>query len=78
MKKIIMCIFIYALSVNFNAFAVDLELTDVIKQARETQMQKELAVKNTVKEIEDKAAAENTANAEKPIKEETQKGISTN
>ncbi len=56
MKKIIICIFIYALNYNANVLAVDLELTDIIKQAREIQLQKELAVKNTVKDLKENMA----------------------
>ena len=53
MSKYILCIIIYALQCSIPIYAVGLELSDVIKQARDIELQKQLAVKNTVKEIKD-------------------------
>ena len=61
MKKIIFCILIYTFSANYNAFAVELELTDIIKEAREAQMRKELQAKEAVKEVKNNIAKEKTA-----------------
>ncbi|MBQ9246563.1 hypothetical protein IJ182_09885 [bacterium] len=66
MKKIIICIVIYALQFNIPSLAIGLELSDIIKEARDIEMQKSLAVKNTVKEIKKDIESKE---AEKPATE---------
>ena len=70
MKKVLTGILICCFQININAFAIGLELSDIIKQARDIEMKKNLAVKNTVKEIKEKSAQEEQS-LEETIKPET-------
>ncbi len=56
MRKIIFCILLFVYNAGISGFAQQLELTDVIKKARDLEIQKQLAVKNTVKEVKDDIA----------------------
>ena len=56
MRKTIFCILLFVYNTGLFAFAQQLELSDVIKKARDAEMQKQLAVKNTVKEVKDDIA----------------------
>ena len=61
MRNFIICIILCALNTGLYSYAAGLELTDVIKQAREIEMKKQLAVRNTVKEIKTSQAKEQSA-----------------
>ncbi len=70
MRKIIFCILIYTFSANFSAIAYELELTDVIREAREAQMRKELQAKEAVKEVKNNITKETSSvemPADKPV-----------
>ena len=76
MRNLIICIVLCAINANLYSYAMPLELTDVIKQAREIEMKKQLAVKNMVREIKDIQKAQETAQSAVPKEQPATKYIS--
>ncbi len=77
MRKFIICIVLCAINANMYSYAIPLDLTDVIKQARENEIKKHLSVKNTVKEIKEISKLQEVNRTELQNKQtETEKTIS--
>lgn len=57
MRKIIFCIILYSITSFMRTYAIDFELSDIIKQARETEITKqkqiETDMKTTEKQVQD-------------------------
>ena len=52
MRKIIFCIILYSITSFMRTYAIDFELSDIIKQARETEITKQKQIETDMKTTE--------------------------